>query len=129
VVEASVLERSGVGVVVVVVVLIAAVLLLLLLADDAALAAGVEFPVIMVISVALVELAMLASICIRVLEVGAVVVMAAFPDVAVAVAVPPATSDWATGEFDVVVDPSALSPPRVAIRPPPPIRKDCSSHG
>jgi len=127
VVEASVLERSGVGVVVVVVVLMAAVLLLLLLEDEAALAAEVEFPVIIVISVALVEFAMLASICIRVLEVGAVVVMAAMPGVAVAV--PPATSDWATGEFDVVVDPSALSPPRVAIRPPPPIRKDCSSHG
>lgn len=131
VVDASVLDRSGVGVVDVVVVLMAAVLLLLLLLvlpDDTELAARVEFPLIMVISVVVVEFAMLASICMRVLEVGAVVVTAALPNV---VAVAPAASDWAGAGLDVAVVAAAseVPPPRLAIRPPPPMRKDCSSHG
>lgn len=128
-VEATVLERSGVAVVDVEVVVMAAVLLLLLAAEDAV---ELALPVIMDIRLEVVELAMLTSICIRVLDVGAGVVIAGpFTDVAAVLAASDCAS-WAGAEVAVPCvscAPVEGSPALVAIRPPPPIRKDCSSHG
>lgn len=94
-VDATVLERKGVGVVDVVVAVVVELMaaVLLLAADELELEAVVELPDIMDIKVVVVELAMLASICIRVLEVGTGVVVATLP----AVAPTPAMSDWAGG--------------------------------